>query len=157
MHLLSEDTQQPALPLELWHANLPAQLCMHSKLLRSRLKHTSVCRDDCVKKRWAVLTDQAITFSRAEKSSQKKVWNFHHRCTVQPENAVQKRTCRVLHSRYMVLYLSYKHSKQSLVRILIAILPAMFSIILQCLAEQLPCTCVSTGESKLHHTSHSLT
>ena len=74
------------------------------------------CRDDCVKKRWAVLTDQALIFSRTEKSSRKKAWNFHHRCTVQPDTAVEQRTCRVLHSRYMVLSLSYKHSKQALVR-----------------------------------------
>lgn len=69
-----------------------------------------------MKKRWAVLTDQALLFSRKENSSRKKVWSFNHRCTVQPDTGVQQRMCTVLHSRYMVLSLSYKHSKQALVR-----------------------------------------
>jgi hypothetical protein len=74
-----------------------------------------LCREDCVAKRWAVLTSNALLFSKSSSSNKKKTWPLHHRCVILPETGVQSRTCTVLHSRYMVLSLSYKNSKQNLV------------------------------------------
>lgn len=84
----------------------------------SSLEHAAAmpCREDCVSRRYVTLTESGIIISKRKSPSKKaSSWPFTDGCKVQPSKGIATRSCTVLHSRYTVLSLSYKNSKQTLV------------------------------------------
>eukprot|EP00892_Ulva_mutabilis_P002877 jgi/Ulvmu1/12590/UM092_0020.1 len=75
----------------------------------------TIIREDCVSRRYVTLTENGIITSK-RKSPRKTAssWPFVDGCKVQPCKGIATRMCTVLHSRYTVLSLSYKNSKQNL-------------------------------------------